>query len=106
MDWNGIAAMSVVHVTAELERCGIPYKFGSEKEVLVKCPFHPDNEPSCSIDIKKGVFYCQAAECKEDGDFIKLLSRFLGQSRKVILEELSTRYDLHLEKTINPETIE
>lgn len=97
---------ALIHVTAELERCGIPYKFGSEKEVLVKCPFHPDDQPSCSINIKESVFLCQAAECKESGDFVTLLARFLGQSRKVILEDLSTRYDLQLEKVINPETIE
>lgn len=97
---------ALIHVTAELERCGIPYKFGSEKEVLVKCPFHPDDQPSCSINIKESVFFCQAAECKESGDFVTLLARFLGQSRKVILEDLSTRYDLQLEKVINPETIE
>lgn len=95
-----------IHVTAELERCGISYKFGSEKEVLVKCPFHPDTEPSCSINIKENVFKCQGAECKEEGDFVKLLARFLGQTRKVILEDLSTRYDLEIEKVINPETIE
>lgn len=95
-----------VHVISELERCGIPYKFGSEKEVLVCCPFHDDKEPSCSINIKENVFLCQGAECKETGDFIKLLSRFSGQTRKVVIEELSARYNFEQEKVIPTETVE
>lgn len=97
---------SVIHVTAELERLGIPYKFGSEKEVLVKCPFHPDEEPSCSIDVKESVFRCHGAECKKAGDFITLLARFMGANRKVVIEDLSKRYDLEITKVIPPETIE
>jgi hypothetical protein len=47
-----------------------------KQEVGVICPFHDDESPSASINLDKGVFYCQV--CKEPGiDEIEFVRRML-----------------------------
>lgn len=96
----------MINVLAEFERSGVSYDWASSEEVKVKCPFHEDNSPSCFVNIEKQQFKCQAASCAQSGDAISLLARFLKTTRKVVLADLSKRYDLNLEKTIDPNVIE
>lgn len=97
--------ISNISVIAELERHGIKYEYGSESEIKVKCPFHEhDDSPSCSVNIRSRLFYCQA--CKENGTILKLLARYMSVPQQVIIQNLSKFYNLEQEKTINIETVE
>lgn len=99
-----IAAM--INILAELERIGVTYDWASAEEVKCKCPFHDDNSPSCYVNLEKQQFKCQASGCSKHGDIITLLSRYLKTTRKVLLTDLSKRYDLNLERTIDPTLVE
>src|SRR5260370_25135235 len=35
-----------------------------QRKHIIPCPFHPDNDPSMSIDLKEGIHYCHGA-CDE-----------------------------------------
>jgi len=63
-------SVGVVEVAARLG-CGEPVQRG--RELLVSCPLHDDDDPSCSLDIDAGLWYC--FPCGEGGDAIKLYMR-------------------------------
>lgn len=48
---------------------------GDGAEVRCKCPFHDDNEPSMSINLKKKVFACHAASCGDKGNILDFVSK-------------------------------
>ncbi len=48
-------------------------RWSSDGEGQVRCPFHDDKNPSCSININKEVFHCHA--CGQKGKLSKLLER-------------------------------
>lgn len=57
---------------------------GSEEgQILVRCPFHDDKDPSLSINLEGAVFYCHAASCKVSGGLAAL--RDLARRRFGIL---------------------
>lgn len=98
--------MPHISVIAELERCGVDYEPASEDEVKARCPFHPDDKASCSINIQKEVFKCHAATCGQAGDIVSYFAALLKTTRQAIYEDLSRRYDLEQVKVINPTVIE
>jgi hypothetical protein len=98
--------VTAVNTIAELERCGIVFEFAGADEIKIVCPFHDDKSPSCGVNVRKGLFRCQSAECGKTGDVVTLLARYLKTTRAVVLHDLATRYDLVLDKTISPAIVE
>lgn len=98
--------MSTINVLVELQRHSIECVQLGPNEVGVKCPFHDDNSPSLHINTAKGSFVCRATQCAEKGDFIAYLARQLGVTRSEITKDLSTRYSLTDEATVNPQLVE
>lgn len=47
-------------------------KWGSNGEGQIHCPFHDDQNPSCSINVGKNTFVCHA--CGEKGTLVSLLN--------------------------------
>ncbi len=103
MDEQQLISISAL---AELERCGCKYDFATENEIKVLCPFHEDKHPSCSINVKKNLFKCHTAGCKAKGDLVTFLAKVLKTTRLVMWEDLSTRYDLEIVKTIDSSAVE
>lgn len=95
-----------IHVIAELERYQVAYDWAGDDEVKIKCPFHPDEKPSCNVSVSKRVFCCHAGNCGKTGDIVTLLAKVIGHSRAVVLEELSQRYDLDDVKIVEPDVVE
>lgn len=58
-------------IAVELENRGIHLK-----NKMGKCPFHDDKNPSLSVDVEKGVWFCHAG-CG-GGGVIEFLARYLG----------------------------
>jgi len=98
--------MADINVLAELERIGWSYEFASESEVKVVCPFHDDTSPSNHINLVKRIFCCQTAGCKASGDFVGFLAGALRTPRRVVLEDLGTRYNIGDVKTIEASVVE
>jgi len=98
--------LSVINVLAELERIGWAYEFAGDAEIKVQCPFHDDKRPSCGINLEKKVFKCQTAGCGADGDVVTFLAKALQTTRRVVFEDLSTRYPLDASKIIESAAVE
>lgn len=96
----------MINVLAELERAGVSYEWAGEDEIKVCCPFHGDTQPSCGINVEKRLFKCHAAGCGADGDFVSYLARLLKTTRALVLQDLSTRYDVDEAKTIDASVVE
>jgi len=82
-----------INVLAELEKLKITAQSAGADEVLVRCPYHhPDNNPSCSINLVTRLFNCHA--CKVGGDIISFIARAAEQPRILVAEQLSREYGL------------
>jgi len=95
-----------ISALAELERCECTYEFATDDEVKIKCPFHADKNPSCSVNTKKNLFKCHTAGCKATGDIVTLLAKILKTTRRVMWEELSTRYNFESVQVIDSTAVE
>jgi hypothetical protein len=93
-----------INVIAELERIGYAYEFTSEDELKVVCPFHDDSKPSAGISVSKRLFKCQVCEAK--GDILTLLAKILNTTRRVVFEDMLTRYDIDDVKSIDALVVE
>jgi hypothetical protein len=96
-----------INVLAEFERLGVEYEWAPDSEhVKVRCPFHNDTKPSANVHVKKGLFNCYTAGCKEHGDIVTFLARVLKTTRATLIVDLAKRYDLDKAKTIPMQTVE
>lgn len=101
--------LSSVSVLAELERAGLGYEYASQDEVRMLCPFHEhkgQHTPSCMVNVQKRIFACKAAQCMEGGDFVKLMARALRTTRDTVIADLTTRYGLSGDRTVDPDYVE
>jgi hypothetical protein len=57
---------------AVLAHYGLP-PVGKGDQVKIRCPFHPDEEPSCSVNLAKRLFHCFA--CRAAGDALEFVHR-------------------------------
>lgn len=99
-----MARIEEINALAELERVGWPVEPLGASEVRVKCPSHDDSSPSASLNTEKNVWTCHA--CHASGDIVSLLALAIGTERKIVLAELSTRYELGIVKTLSPRLVE
>jgi|SRR5579859_507673 len=56
-----------------------------DENVLIQCPFHQDDRPSCSINIRADVFFCHG--CHEHGTLLRFVS--LLEAKRLHLDELN-----------------
>lgn len=54
----------------------IDFKKGNAQNYLIRCPFHNDRHPSCSVHKSTGLFLCFA--CGEQGNIIQLIAKLEG----------------------------
>ena len=55
-----------------LNRYGIEYP-RREGQVLIRCPFHDDSRPSCSVNFERKLFHCFS--CDESGDIFDFVAK-------------------------------
>ncbi len=66
------------------------------------CPFHPDKDPSFSVNEDKQIFYCFG--CGEGGSAIKFLMKMQGLSFPEAVKTLASRYGITVpERPLSPE---
>lgn len=88
-----------------LETYGVEViKTNTEEQVKCLCPFHEDNNPSLSINLKSQLFHCHG--CKAGGDLISLLAAKKGCSRAQIIKLVKTYTTREIETSDNiPQTL-
>jgi len=57
---------------AVLAHYGLP-PVGKGDQVKIRCPFHPDEEPSCSVNLAKRLFHCFS--CRAAGNALEFVHR-------------------------------
>lgn len=95
-----------VNVLAELERIGLGWEPVGTDELKVRCPFHDDRTPSCSLNVKSKLFKCHSSGCGASGDVVTFLAGWLKVTRRVVVEDLSTRYGLDDQHVIGSDVVE
>ncbi|OOP56513.1 MAG: hypothetical protein AYP45_08705 [Candidatus Brocadia carolinensis] len=66
-------------------------KVNGKAEAMGLCPFHEDENPSLSVNIRTGLYHCHS--CKDGGDVVKFLMRLKQITFKEALNELSSNSD-------------
>ncbi len=65
------------------------------------CPFHPDKDPSFSVNEDRQIFYCFG--CGEGGNVIKFLMKIQGLSFVEAVKALASRYGISIpERPLSP----
>lgn len=95
-----------INVLAELDRMGWEYEAVGEDEIKCRCPAHDDQSPSFSMSISKSVGKCHSGGCGWAGDIVSFMAMALKSTRRVILEDLSSRYNLDESQTVDARIIE
>src|SRR5947208_4882871 len=48
---------------------------GQGEQAKVRCPFHDDERPSCSVNLERGIFHCHAGSCGAKGNVLEFVHR-------------------------------
>jgi hypothetical protein len=56
-------------------------------DLMIRCPFHDDSKPSCSVSPRKRCFYCFG--CKASGGFTKLIGKMTGESKAGTIQRIA-----------------
>lgn len=62
------------------------FNVNGKKDVLCLCPFHEDKEPSFSVNVETGLYFCHA--CGEKGNAIQFIQKKEGLDFKAALQRL------------------
>jgi DNA primase len=55
---------------------------GKGEQVKVQCPFHPDEEPSCSVNLGKRIYHCFA--CQAAGNVLEFVHRMENRNGEAV----------------------
>src|SRR4051794_418551 len=55
---------------------------GKGDQVKVQCPFHPDEEPSCSVNLGKRIYHCFA--CQAAGNVLEFVHRMENRNGEAV----------------------
>lgn len=74
---------------------------GNGKQRTAKCPFHEDKNPSLSVNVEQGVYFCQG--CQTKGDAIDLAAHYAGLSRiGFIKQNAKEPVEIHSKPVVEP----
>lgn len=76
---------------------------GSGAERSARCIFHDDNNPSMSVNVEEGIFYCHNDACGARGDFIDFYCRVRSLTFREALGELAVRVGIEFKREADPE---
>src|SRR3954451_16868791 len=48
---------------------------GQGEQAKVRCPFHDDERPSCSVNLERRIFHCHAGSCGVSGNVLEFVHR-------------------------------
>src|SRR3954465_7263393 len=48
---------------------------GQGEQAKIRCPFHDDERPSCSVNLERRIFHCHAGSCGISGNALEFVHR-------------------------------
>src|SRR3954454_5258934 len=60
------------------------------EQTRIRCPFHDDERPSCTVNLTAGVFSCKAAGCGVEGGLLDFVQRKEASSLPKAAETLAS----------------
>lgn len=70
-----------------LDKLGIKNQRPLDDNIMMSCPFHEDNNPSCGIHKKTGQYHCFS--CGESGSLIQLIAKIKSITNKEAVQYLN-----------------
>jgi DNA primase len=71
---------------------------GRGDERTAKCAFHEDSNPSMSVNVVEGLYYCHNPECGARGDFIEFFMKKTDRDFSSAVRELARRVGINPER--------
>ncbi|MCA1807160.1 MAG: hypothetical protein LC687_04840, partial [Actinobacteria bacterium] len=69
-----------------VQAAGLRIRHSSGSSVRCSCPFHSDKNPSFSINLKAGVYFCHS--CKASGTLPQLVYELTGKGARSYLGDV------------------
>lgn len=88
----------------ELRSLNVEYKEAGEDEVLLLCPAHEDNTPSCSLNVESNLFRCPV--CDFHGSIYTLIHKIRGGRLADVMKGLQEKYGISDTRAIRPSIYE
>ena len=57
---------------------------GRGRQIKLRCPFHDDERPSCSVNLDKGLFHCHAGGCGASGNVLDFVHRMENRDGEAV----------------------
>src|SRR4051794_38349955 len=83
VDFKALKDRTRGQMPAVLAHYGIT-PLNQQEQTRIRCPFHDDERPSCTVNLTAGVFSCKAAGCGVEGgllDFVQKACKPVGDDQ-------------------------
>src|SRR4051812_41090688 len=57
---------------------------GQGAQAKARCPFHDDERPSCSVNLKRRIFHCHAGSCGISGNALEFVHRMETRDGQIV----------------------
>src|SRR3954452_15551324 len=57
---------------------------GQGEQAKVRCPFHDDERPSCSVNLERRIFHCHAGSCGVSGNVLEFVHRMETKDGEIV----------------------
>ena len=57
---------------------------GQGEQAKIRCPFHDDDRPSCSVNLERRVFKCHAGSCGLSGSALEFVHRMEARDGQTV----------------------
>src|SRR3954452_22517018 len=74
VDFKALKERTRGQMPAVLAHYGIA-PVSQHEQTRIRCPFHDDERPSCTVNLTAGVFSCKAAGCGVEGGLLDFVQR-------------------------------
>src|SRR4051812_8724389 len=89
VDFKALKERTRGQMPAVLAHYGIT-PVSQNEQTRIRCPFHDDERPSCTVNLTAGVFSCKAASCGVEGGLLDFVQRKEASSLPKAAEMLAT----------------
>src|SRR4051794_6001914 len=89
VDFKALKERTRGQMPAVLAHYGIT-SLSQNEQTRIRCPFHDDERPSCTVNLTAGVFSCKAAGCGVEGGLLDFVHRKEASSLPKAAETLAS----------------
>lgn len=85
-----------------MQAAGVEFTYHGNETCKAKCFLHPENNPSLTVSVDKGLYHCFSTGCAASGDVITFYQQKFGYTRLEAVRHLIEDYGLNISLDRDP----